>query len=92
MEEQAGKLKVLTQYDTVFEQKNNLESELAHTKSQLSSKVAELEATLNSYKQRLESKELVEAQARVDLQQSSHLNDEVLTLSTWRFVCIHVLL
>lgn len=65
------------QYDTIFEQKSNVDTELAQTKSRLSYEIAELKSNLNVYKQQLESKEKVEVNIKHDLQQASKLNEEV---------------
>lgn len=63
--------------DDLYEQKSLLEADFANTKSQLTNEVIELKASLNLYKQRLESKEEVERKVRADLHQAAQLNDEV---------------
>ncbi|XP_067928913.1 nucleoprotein TPR-like [Watersipora subatra] len=64
-------------YDTTFEEKCIVETEFAEMKTHLTSKLSDLEANLSVYKEKLESKERVEAQARADLQHASALNEEL---------------
>lgn len=65
------------QYDELFEQKSFVDSELTQTQSRFTTEVSELKSHLNTYKQRLESKEQVEIKAKADLHQASTLNEEV---------------